>query len=67
MNEQNQSSITRRRFVEKGSATAASAVLTRMSALAAADPPKTGMKYRRFGRTGLMLSEIGHGIRLGFR
>ncbi len=58
--------VTRRQFLERGSAAAVGA------AISAAAPAEAGtqngdMKYRRFGATGLMVSEIGLGCATGLK
>ncbi len=63
---QDQTPLSRRHFLGSSSALAVSAALG--SAAAAEDgPQKDGMKYRRFGATGLMVSEIGLGCASGLK
>ena len=67
MSKRDDSQVTRRRFLEKGSAMAVGAALTTGAGQALGDGSKGGMKYRRFGGTELMLSEIGLGCASGLK
>ncbi|MFH1924212.1 MAG: aldo/keto reductase [Planctomycetota bacterium] len=67
MSRRDNSPVTRRRFLEKGSAMAVGAAIVGQSGVAPAATAKTDMKYRRFGRTGLMISEIGLGTASGLK
>jgi len=59
--------LSRRRFLERGSAAAVGAALAGAAARATAGPGKGEMRYRRFGRTGLMVSEVGLGCATGLK
>ncbi len=61
------SRLTRRRFLEKGSAVAVGAALGSKARTTLGGPAKTDMKYRRFGRTELMISEVGLGTASGLK
>ncbi|NLX97574.1 MAG: hypothetical protein GXY83_15505 [Rhodopirellula sp.] len=59
--------VTRRQFLESGSALAVGAALSGAAASAGAEPRKGEMQYRRFGATGLTVSEIGLGCASGLK
>jgi len=56
--------VTRRQFLEYTGAAIVGTTLSKRSLAGGTDPhlkPQTGMKYRRLGRTNLMISEVGVG------
>ena len=67
MSKQDDSAVTRRRFLEKGSALAVGAALASSPQVTLGDAAKTDMKYRRFGGTELNISEIGLGCATGLK
>lgn len=64
---QDQKPVSRRHFLESSSALAVSAALGSTAASAQGAAQKGDMKYRRFGATGLMVSEIGLGCASGLK
>ena len=67
MSDRDESPVTRRRFLEKGSAAAVGAALGSTASRTLAGAAKTDMKFRRFGRTNLRISEIGLGCATGLK
>ena len=64
---QEQRPVSRRRFLKRSSAAALGAALAGHAAHASAGPAKTEMRFRRFGRTNLTISEIGLGCATGLK
>ncbi len=67
MAEREDSQVSRRRFLEKGSVAAAAAAMGSGASNTMAHATKNTMKYRRFGSTELMLSEVGLGCASGLK
>ena len=64
MNSDDKKAVTRRQFLGYTGAAIVGTTLSKPSFAGSADPhikPQTGMKYRRLGRTNLMISEVGVG------
>lgn len=59
--------VSRRGFLKGGSAAALGTALAGHAGRACAGPAKTEMRLRRFGRTNLMVSEIGLGCATGLK
>ena len=67
MSTRDDSPLSRRRFLEKGSAMAMGAALSGAPATGLGSEATSGMKYRRFGATELKISEVGLGCASGLR